>query len=261
MSNQAEFQSEDIQRLENVLADTPMPALTRRGLIGKAAAGAATVGALGALGPVPSAFAHGRHHRRGWDRHEIKAIIDDAVTAEALAVTYLSGLVANASTIGIPANLVPVLQAANAAEYDHYQALTSLGAKPLTTKFWAPNAFFASSMDVFATLEVAETLFVNAYLIAVTAFAKDGKQTLARYAGEILGVEAEHRTLARFAQGKLPNDVGFESFQIHTIGGIVAALEHAGVGFGTQGATPGAFYTFSPPPASAVTQIENNSPA
>jgi hypothetical protein len=64
---------------------------------------------------------------------------------------------------------VPVLKAANAAEFDRFRTLRGLGAKPLTTRFWAPNAFFASSKDVFATIEYAETRFVNAYLIAIGA--------------------------------------------------------------------------------------------
>ena len=114
---------------------------------------------------------------------------------------------------------------------------------------------------MFATIEYAETQFVNAYLIAITAFAKAGKDSLARYAGEILGTEAEHRALARFAQGKLPNNVGFERYKIHTIGGIVAALEKAGVGFGKKGKRPGAFYEFKAPPRHALAHIENNHPA
>lgn len=246
------FESEDVQRLDRVLTDTGMSTATRRGLLGKLAAGAVGVGALGMLGPVPAALASG---------NSINQIVTDAVTAEALAVTYLTGLVQNASKIGIPANLVPVLKAANAAELDHYRTLRSLGAKPLTTKFWAPNAFFASSQDVFATIEYAETQFINAYLIAITAFARAGKDSLARYAGEILGTEAEHRALARFAQGKLPNNVGFEAYNIRTIGGIVAALEKAGVGFGQKGKAPGAFYEFKTPPASALVRLEHNRPA
>ncbi|MGH2863433.1 MAG: ferritin-like domain-containing protein [Solirubrobacteraceae bacterium] len=242
------FEAEDVQRLENVLSEAEMPVLTRRRLLGRAAAGTVTVGALAALGPIPAAFA---------SSNTIPEIINDAVTAEALAVTYLTGLVENAKKIGIPSDLVAVLKAANAAELDHYKVLRSLGAKPLTTKFWAPNEFFASSKDAFATIEYAETQFVNAYLIAITEFAKAGKDSLARYAGEILGTEAEHRALARFAQGKLPNNVGFEAYDVHTIGGIVKALEKAGIGFGVKGKGPGAFYHFKTPPHSALVHLES----
>jgi hypothetical protein len=252
MSDIAKLEHEDVQRLDNVLADTNTPHLTRRSLVARAAAGAAGLGALGALGPIPSALAAG---------NSINEIVTDAVTAEALAVTFLTGVIVNAKALGIPSSLVPVLKAANAAELDHYKTLGSLGAKPLTKKFWAPDAFFKNSQSVFSTIEVAETLFVNAYLIGITAFARAGKDTLARYAGEILGTEAEHRALARFALGKLPNNLGFERYDIHTIGGIVAALEKAGIGFGKKGKEPGRFYSFRIPPRSALVHIENNHPA
>jgi hypothetical protein len=246
------FEAEDVQGLENVLADTPMPAVTRRNLLSKAAVGTAAVGAFGAVGPIPSALASNR---------TISTLIDSIVTAEALAVTFVSGLVENAGKIGIASNLVPVLKAANTAEYDHYKALRRLGAKPLTTKFWAPNSVFASSKDAFATVEFAETQFINAYLIAITAFAKAGMDSSARYAGEILGVEAEHRALARFAQGKLPDNVGFEVYKIKTIGGIVGALEAAGIGFGKRGKGPGAFYTYKKPSSSVLGTLSSNTPA
>jgi hypothetical protein len=251
MTDTTKLEAEDVQRLDNVLTDSNVSPFTRRSLVARAATGAAAVGTLGALGPIPAAMARG-------GGNSINEIVTAAVTAEALAVTYLTGLVENASKIGIPSNLVPVLKAANAAEYDHYKTLRSLGAKPLTEKFWAPNSFFASKNDVFATIEYAETQFVNAYLIAITAFAKAGKDSLARYAGEILGTEAEHRALARFAQGKLPNNVGFEVYKTHTIGGIVKALEKAGVGFGKKGKGPGAFYHFHAPPATALVHLESN---
>jgi len=252
MSDPINLGPDDVQRLDNVLADTKTPALTRRSLVARAAVGAAGIGALGALGPIPSALAAGS---------TIDQIVTDAVTAEALAVTFLTGVIVNAKAIGIDSSLVPVLKAANAAELDHYKTLRGLGAKPLTKKFWAPDSFFKDSQSVFATIEYAETQFVNAYLIAITAFARAGKASLARYAGEILGTEAEHRALARFAQGKLPNNVGFERYDIHTIGGIVAALEKAGIGFGTKGKGHGRFYSFRTPPHSALVHLESNHPA
>jgi hypothetical protein len=252
MSERQPFEPDDVQRLDNVLADTTISTVTRRSLVSKAAAGAAGLTAFGALGPIPSALA---------SSNTIVSILNDAVTAEALAVTFLTGVVENASKIGIPPNLVPVLKAANAAEFDHFKTLRGLGAKPLTTRFWAPNSFFASSKSVFETIEYAETQFVDAYLIAITAFANAGKGSFARYAGEILGTEAEHRALARFALGKLPNNVGFEEYHTHTIGGIVRALEKAGIGFGKKGKGPGAFYTFKNPPKRALTHITSNHPA
>jgi len=248
MTNEtAHITPEDVQRLENVLDDTPTDGLTRRALLRRAAITAAVASA--AVPGEALAQAGGG---------SITQIIDTAITAEALAVTYLTGLIENASKTGV-GKFVEVLKAANAAEYDHYKALKQLGAKPLTTKFWAPDAFFKPG-EPFKVLETAETLFVDAYLIGATAFARAGKADLARYAGEIGGVEAQHLALVRFAQNKLPNDRAFQAYPIRKISGVVAALEKAGVGFGKQGAKPGKFYTFSPPPASALTTITNNRP-
>ncbi|MGH2856042.1 MAG: ferritin-like domain-containing protein [Solirubrobacteraceae bacterium] len=249
--NIAQMSPDDVQALDNVLADTSVNGVTRRALIGRAAATAAIASAAASAALPGTALAMGSASAVG-------ALIDTAVTAEALAVTYLTGLIENASKTGVT-KFVPILKAINAAEYDHYKALKSLGAKPVTTKFWAPDAIFKPG-NVFPTLEAFETLFVDAYLIGVTTFVKAGKADYARYAGEIGGVEAQHLALARFAENKLPNDRSFQSYAIKDLGGIVKAIEKAGIGLGKQGAKPGKFYSFSPPPGSALASITNNSP-
>lgn len=66
-------------------------------------------GAAGAPGPIPAAFAEGAG--------SIQSIIDGTVTAEALAVTYLTGLIQNASATGLT-ELVSVLKAVNQSERD-----------------------------------------------------------------------------------------------------------------------------------------------
>jgi hypothetical protein len=45
-------------------------------------------------------------------------------------------------------------------------------------------------------LVAGETLFVDLYLIGVTAFAHNGNGRFARFSAEIAGVESEHRVLA-----------------------------------------------------------------
>jgi hypothetical protein len=59
----------------------------------------------------------------------------------------------------------------------------------------------------------------------------------------------------------MPNHVGFETYKLHSIGGIVTALENAGVGFGTKGKSRGAFYDFHQPPAGAVVPVKSNLPS
>ena len=260
---------EDVQTLENALADSQIPARTRKALIERASvtllAASGTGILLAACGSSKKKTSSGPPTTTSTAAQTgtgsaIQKIIDTAITAEALAVTYLSAVIK--SSAGTPvAKFAEVLKAANAAEYDHYKTLQSLGAKPITTKFWAPDAFFGSNLSgVFPTLEVAETLFVNAYLIAITNFAQAGKTDYVRYASEIAGVEAQHLALARYAGGKLPNNVGFADYSITSIDGIVAALEKAGVGFGTRGSAPGKFVTFAPPTADVLTSVNHTSP-
>lgn len=261
---------DDAQRAENVLDDVELRPDTRRALLRRVSVGAASFGVLGlaacgsdnksssaattAAGTTAATTSGGS----SGSSDKIATLINTAITAEALAVTYLSGLLQNKL---IPKQFVKVIEAANQTEYDHYKALQSLGAKPLTTKFWAPNAFFEKK-NVFATIETAEGLFVNAYLIAMTEFAKAGKSDAARYAGEILGTEAEHLALARFAQGKLPNDVAFMGYDIHSIDGIVKALGSVGIGLGQKGSKPGKFYEFpGQPPSSTTTKITSEAVA
>lgn len=264
---------EDVQLVENVLRDADVPDASRRLLLRRASAGLLGASGLGVLlaacGGSNSASSAASHSTStssttaSSGAAAVQTLIDTAATAEALAVTYLTAVItspgAAKSAVG---KFLPVLKAANAEEYAHYEALTSLGAKPIATKFWAPDAFFGPSMSgVFPTLQVAETLFVNAYLIGITTFAQAGKADLARYAAEIAGTEAQHLALANFAAGKTPpNDVGFMDYSITSLGGIVSALERAGVGFGKQGSKPGKFASFAPPPASAVVPIADSMP-
>jgi hypothetical protein len=259
---------DDAQRAENVLGDVELAPDTRRALLRRLSAGAASFGVLGlaACGgsskssstASTAATAAATSAGSSGSADKLATLVNTAITAEALAVTYLSGLLQNNL---IPKQFTKVIKAANQAEYDHFKALQSLGAKPLTTKFWAPNAFFDKS-KVFATIETAETLFVNAYLIAMTEFAKAGKSDQARYAGEILGTEAEHLALSRFAQGKLPNNDAFMGYEITTIDGIVKALGSVGVGFGKKGSKPGKFYEFpGQPPSSTTTHITSEAVA
>lgn len=270
---------EDVQMLENALNDSAVAPASRRFLLRRAAGGLLGVGGIatlvaacgggsststspgapggtGAMSTSTSASSSG-------GAGDIQTIINTAATAEALAVTYLTAVTTHPGVAGTPVGkFLPVLKAANAEEYDHFKALTSLGAKPITTKFWVPKAFFGAHLSgVFPTLQLAESLFVNAYLIALTTFARAGKASLARYASEIAGTEAQHLVLANYAGGKMPpNDLGFMSYQIKSIDGIVGALEKVGVGFGQKGAAPGSFATFSPPPSSAVVHVGDRRP-
>lgn len=248
MQNRKQFSAvDDVHVLDNVLADVRVPKQTR-GAILKQAALAAAVGA-GVLGPASKAWgAHGTSD-------SVQEIAVAATTAEALAVTYLTAVVnrlpKSGTFGGLPVKTVDqVLRAANASEAEHYDFLHSpmgkgMGFQPLTTRFWIPNDFFGPGLkNVPATIEVADSVFVNAYAVAIPVFARAGLYDEARYAGEILGVEAQHLAFARLLQGKLPNNVAFMQAPLTTVEQHIAALTGAGVGFGQRGSKPGRFFQF-----------------
>lgn len=244
---------DQLASVDAALADGGASPSTRRSLLKLAAVG---VAGGAAAGPLSAALAPAA----ALAADSPATVAKTAATAEALAITYLTSVIDNAKRTGhLPNSVITILEAANQAETDHLLALRSLGYHPLTTRFWIPNAFYGTNLgNVAATIEVAETLFVNAYLIGVTVFAK-ASPTLARYAAEICGVEAEHRALARSLQNKLPNNVGFEGYYHTTMAGIVGQLEKVGVGFGKQGSQPGAFHTYRGT-GNATTAIEQNKP-
>jgi hypothetical protein len=239
--------ADDVQVLDNVLAHTSTPKQTRATIL-KQAALAAAVGA-GVLGPASKAWgAHG-------SSDSVQEIATAAVTAEALAVTYLTAVInrlpKSGQIGGIPMRTVDqVLRAANEAEEEHYNFLHSpagkgMGFQPLALRFWIPNDFFGPGLrNVPATIEVADSVFVNAYAVATTVFARAGLYDEARYAAEILGVEAQHLAFARLLQGKLPNNVAFMRAPLATVEQHIAALTGAGVGFGQRGSKPGRFFQY-----------------
>jgi hypothetical protein len=244
--------ADDLQRLENVLDDTPVPRATRRRLLQGAAAGIATVSVAGA----PSALARG---------HEsIGTILSALATAESFGVTFLTEAVRRAP--GTPsAPLADTLRAANTAEYDHVLALEDLGGVRFTTRFWIPEALFGGGgVGLFESIETADTVELQGYLTGVTAFAREGRETGARWLAEGCAIESEHRAIARFAQTALGGrrqisiNRSFAPWEIRSAAAMIAALEGAGIGFGRRGAGAGAFYRFPGDPVANGTGLVND---
>ncbi len=249
------------QVLDQALRDSDTPGRTRRWLLERAAVGVAGVAAGSALAPVGDALASDGDS-------SIAAFGTVAVTTEALTVTLLTELLRRVNlSSNVPAAVKAVFEGAYAAELDHFR-FTRAHWQPTTTKFWIPDGFFGGSgntVDLTAVghaLVAGETLFVNLYLIGVTTFAAAGHQKFARYSAELAGCEAEHRVLAEtLLNATPPNNVGFEVYSITRPRGIEKALEGAGVGFGTQGSSPGAFYQLAHPPITPPISIGANKPS
>src|SRR3954454_20242810 len=75
------------------------------------------------------------------DRESRREVLDFLVTEEQLGVTFVSAAIGNAP--GTPSEaFLPVLRNAVTTEFHHVQALEAAGGKPLTTKYWFPDAAF-----------------------------------------------------------------------------------------------------------------------
>jgi len=220
------------------------PAHTRRKFVGGAAA---TLGGMGLLGLAgDKAWAQAAAQNKPQD------ILNIAATAEVLATivnTVGPEKVQKARRKRDRLDKVTLgnVRAAARQELIHYNALTGLGAAPLTKRIWVPDAVFANRKGLLTALEGGDQVFINAYLIGTTVFANGGAAAdgqLARYTGEFMGVEAVHRALARQSLGKLGNDRAFMRFDFVKITDAVTALQKGGFGFGQKGSKKGKFYDF-----------------
>jgi hypothetical protein len=193
-----------------------------------------------------------------------QTILNIAATAEVLATIV--------NTVGLErVNLNPLerlnISAAAYEEKIHYQVLTSddVGGSELTKRIWVPDVVFNDRAGFFGALTVGDQIFINAYLLATTVFARGGtgiQSRYARFAAEFMGVEAVHRALAiqslsgdtitgndrafmKFSQTEAATTVPNSGQPGFTrIDGAVTQLQGAGFGFGEEGATPGAFYEY-----------------
>lgn len=214
----------------------------------KGAAVALGGGALGVMALPTAAFA----------QNNPQTILNVAASAEVLAT--IVNTVGWERGLGGDAVTQRNIKTAAREELRHFRVIQSLGGKQASWKVWVPDAVFANRSNFLNTLQVGDQIFVNAYLIAVKAFANAGQGKTAAYAAEFMGVEAVHRALARQSLGLLGNDRAFMKFnQPETAQGApnqgqkgfthietaVAQLLAAGFNFGAEGAKPGRFYDFN----------------
>lgn len=132
-----------------------------------------------------------------------KAILIAAEIAEALAVTTYTHIIRMAPFFpNIPDDDQNYLQAARQEEMSHYlleQSVTN-EPSPFTTFFYPPKMFVDSqtTLNVLVTLEDA---FIAAYLVGVRHFSTANLRVTA---ARIMGIESDHRTLARVIAGDVP---------------------------------------------------------
>jgi hypothetical protein len=190
------------------------------------------------------------HAATSGDKQSLKEVLDFLVTEEGLGVTLVTAAIERAP--GTPSEaFLPVLRNAVTQEFHHVEALRDAGGRPLTQRYWFPDAIFDNGgVGLFSSLEVIESVEISLYLLGVSAYARGGEQFGARLCAEALGTEAVHRALVRHAQNELgkdvgvPNDVGFENFDWQSLTKVQDALKGLGIGYGVESDQPGRFYTF-----------------
>ena len=236
----------------------PRHAPTRRQLV--AGAAATLGGGVLAFGGEASAYpARASNHTQ--NSRELMNVI---ATAEVAGV-ILNTLAWEQGARLFPRDAATQRNFAAAARQDllHYQALIAapVRARPLTKRIWIPNAVLATRASLLETVEIASTVFINAYLLATTVFANREKALLARISAEFMGVEAVHRAVARQANGKPVLDRAFMRYSqpedspdsaikgeagFRTAIGHVRFFEKLGFGFGREGTgKPGLLYDFN----------------
>jgi hypothetical protein len=124
------------------------------------------------------------------------AIVQAAQIAEALAVTTYTNIINHSPFFKrLAADDQGYLRAARQEEMSHYLLEKSVTRKPspFTTFYYPPKMFSdaQTTLDVLVTLEDA---FIAAYLVGVRNFSSPALRVTA---ARIMGIESDHRTLAR----------------------------------------------------------------
>ena len=124
------------------------------------------------------------------------SILIAAEIAEALAVTTYTNIINMAPFFPLlPSDDQGYLQAAQQEEMSHYLLEQSVTGQPTPfTSFFYPPQMFSDTQTTLNVLVTLEDAFIAAYLVGVMRFSHEN---LRLTAARIMGIESDHRTLAR----------------------------------------------------------------
>ena len=176
-------------------------------VFGTAAAASGMAPAASALGLRDEDF-DDRNSHSGKLKEGDKSILIAAEIAEALAVTTYMNIINMSPFFGrIPDDDQGYIKAALQEEMSHYaleQSVTNEDT-PFTT-FYYPQNMFEDTQVTLNTLVTLEDAFIAAYLVGVRNFSSTA---LRLTAARIMGIESDHRTLARvIGNDVVPQDGG-----------------------------------------------------
>ena len=168
--------------------------LDRKQFLGRsAAAGVSAFAGASALGALVPSFAAAKNG--GVTKRDIEILVA-AQIAEALAVTTYTNIIEVAPFFArLASDDQGYLKAARQEEMSHYLLEKSVTSKPSPfTTFYYPPKMFSDAQTTLNILVTLEDAFIAAYLVGVRNFSTpDLRVTAAR----IMGIESDHRTLAR----------------------------------------------------------------
>jgi len=147
------------------------------------------------------------------------AILVAAEIAEALAVTTYTNIVRTPGWFTrLPDDDQGYLYAARQEEMSHYLLEKSAtGQDTPYTEFYYPHNMFTDAQTTLNTLVTLEDAFIAAYLVGVRYFSTaDLRVTAAR----IMGIESDHRTLARSLAGDVDAQDGGPIMKITGLQGV-----------------------------------------
>jgi hypothetical protein len=181
----------------------------RRSFFKRASLGAAVVAGSAVFGGVlkaaaaSTAAAPKTSGLTGGDRE----ILIAAEIAEALAVTTYTNIINNAPFFAnIPADDQQYLIGARQEEMSHYLLEQSATGQPSPfTTFYYPPDMFSNAQTTLNVLVTLEDAFIAAYLVGVRLFSTPNLRVTA---ARIMGIESDHRTLARVVGGDVASSDG-----------------------------------------------------
>jgi Ferritin-like domain len=150
-------------------------------------------------------------------------ILVAAEIAEALAVTTYTHIIFTAPFFGrIPSDDQDYLRGARQEEMSHYLLEQSVTGQPTPfTSFFYPKGMFEDTQTTLNILVTLEDAFIAAYLVGVRNFStSDLRVTAAR----IMGIESDHRTLARVIGGDVAAQDGGPIKKITGLQGVAESI-------------------------------------
>ncbi len=168
----------------------------KRASVGSAVGVASSFALGGMLRQAAAVTSHSEINKKSGLTEGDREILIAAEIAEALAVTTYTNIINTAPFFGnLESDDQGYLINARNEEMSHYLLEQSATGQPSPfTKFYYPANMFADAQTTLNVLVTLEDAFIAAYLVGVRNFStSDLRVTAAR----IMGIESDHRTLAR----------------------------------------------------------------